>query len=182
MSWAIEISEAVKSLGKKKVLAHIGGPSGAGKTELVNTLQPKVRNIRLVDLDQFDDEAVSSLGWTKTPKNDYTDKMLSTLFLDRQKRINQFISSSSKPIVFFGHTIEAGKETRIPTDTRILLSTSPRTASVRRFKTKGLSASELKDLMRAGKEDVIFLKRRGYTPMSSRKIYSLILQWSKELK
>lgn len=181
MSRAIGILEKLSLVRGKKVLAHIGGPSGAGKTELVNTLQPKVKNIRLVDLDQFDDEATKLLGWEGTPKNDYTNKMLSELHKARQDLINKFIKKSSKPIVFFGHTTEAGKETKLPTTVRILLSTNPKTAAVRRGKAKGLGKKDLSDLIKTGREDVGFMKGRGYISLNSRQVYNLILNWSKEL-
>lgn len=181
MKRASIILKQISEMGVRKVIAHISGPSGSGKTELVNILQSRVKNIHLVDLDQFDDEAIESLGWTNIPKNDYSEKMLDTLHKKRQGLIDRFIRQSSKPIIFFGHTTEAGRETHLPAHTRILLSTSPKKAAVRRGKAQKLSPQELLNLIKVGKEDVSFFRGKGYVPMTSREIYNQILVWSKEL-
>lgn len=97
-----------------KVLAHVAGPSGAGKTELVNKLGESVKNIKLVDLDIFDDQAVKALGWEGKSKNDYTDEMLDRVHAKRQELIDAYIEKSDKPIVFFGHHVEGDNVTDTP--------------------------------------------------------------------
>ena len=179
----VKLSEAAYNLPlpKTKVLAHIAGPSGSGKTELANRLSAVAHNIHFVDLDEFDDEAVSSLGWTHVPKNDYTDEMLHKLFVLRQKRITNFIKQSYLPIVFFGHHIEAGYVTKIPTSVRILLNVSPRSATIRRAKRFDYSKERVQQDIEVGKEDVRFLRAHGYILMSPRQVYSIIMRWSQEL-
>lgn len=165
----------------EKVLAHVAGPSGSGKTELVNILQQKVYNIKLMDLDEFDDRAEHVMGLFGTNKNTYTDAMLRDHHNIKQKLITQFIQRSSKPIIFFGHIEEAGRVIHIPTSIHIFLSTSPTTSAVGRYKQKQMSPEELRELIKTGQADVKFFKGLGYIPMSSRQVYSMILSWSKEL-
>ena len=181
MRRAPRILEKLNYVRGEKVLAHVGGPSGSGKTELVNVLTPKVKNIRLIDLDMFDDEAEIELGMSNINKNSYTDAQLAAHHRMKQRLINNFITLGSKPIIFFGHIEEAGRVIKIPTSVRILLSTSPRSSAVRRGKHKDLSPTEIKELIEIGDEDVKYLKGLGYIPMSSREIYSMVLSWSKSL-
>jgi len=180
MNRAQEILEYMNYVRGEKVLAHVGGPSGAGKTELVIALTPKVKNIELRDLDEFDDYAVDAMGLNGVSKNDYTNQMLLQHHRKKQHIIDNFIQKSSKPIIFFGHTEEAGNEIQLPTSVRILLSTNPRTASIRRAKNRELSPQELRDLIRTGREDIKYLRGKGYIPMTARQIYNMILFWSRD--
>jgi hypothetical protein len=180
-SKASRILERLSFVRGEKVLAHVGGPSGSGKTELVNALQPKIRNITLMDLDEFDERAEHIMGLSGMNKNDYTDAMLREHHNIKQKLINNFIQRNQKPIIFFGHIEEAGRIIRIPTSIRILLSTNPRSSAVRRYKNREMTPDELRDLIRTGHADVKYLKGQGYIPMNSRQVYSMVLGWDKKI-
>ena len=174
--------EQIHSLYGEKVLAHVAGPSGSGKTELVNTLTPIVRNISLRDLDEFDDFAAERMGMLDISKNEYSDRELYLHHTLKQNLIDQFIRSSNKPVIFFGHIEESGREIKLNTSTRILLTTSPRHAAIRRARNRNLSRKALQELIRIGYSDVKYYKSRGYVPMSSRQVYALILTWSKDME
>jgi 2'-5' RNA ligase len=163
------------------VLAHIAGPSGAGKTELMNALRERVKNINLVDLDEFDEKAEEALGWSEVSKQDYTDEMLAQLHEEKQRLVDEYIRESDKPIVFFGHHIEADNELSFPSEQRILLDVSPQTAAINAARRPGKKATDLKKDIRIGQEDVEYLTGRGYEVESPRKVYSKIRALSGKL-
>jgi hypothetical protein len=160
------------------VLAHIAGPSGAGKTELMNAVGEKVKNFKLIDLDEFDERAEAALGWSDVPKSRYTDKMLSELHAEKQKLLDEYIRQSDKPIVFFGHHIEAENELAFPAERRILLDVSPQTAAINANRRPGKTLKDLKKDVQIGREDVEYLTGRGYEVASPRKVYRELTELS----
>lgn len=180
----LQLSESFYNipLPKSKVLAHIAGPSGSGKTEIAHKLTQDAPNIHFVDLDDFDYEAVSSLGWLDIPKNDYTDKMLRDLHRLIQQKVNTFIASSALPIVFVGHHEEAGYITKLSAPIKIVLNVSPKKATIRRATRFGYSKERIKQDINIGKEDLRFLRQHGYILMSPRQVYSMVMDWSKQLE
>jgi hypothetical protein len=153
------------------VLAHIAGPSGAGKTELMNAVGEKVKNFNLIDLDEFDERAETALGWSNVPKSRYTDEMLSKLHVEKQRLLDEYIRQSDKPIVFFGHHIEAENELAFPAERRILLDVSPQTSAINANRRDGKTLKDLKKDVQVGREDVEYLTGRGYEVASPRKVY-----------
>ncbi len=162
-----------------KVIAHIAGPSGSGKTELVNVLTPLVDNINLVDLDIFDDQVEDLTDLKNADKNDYTNAQLYDHHCIKQSLINSFISSNELPIIFFGHIEEAGNIIELPSEVVKLLLTNSLQGAVRRAKHLSLTLEEFVALARQGESDVVFFKNRGYIPVTSRKVYRKVLDWSK---
>ena len=78
-----------------KIIIHISGASGSGKTKLGNELKNQLKNKAIVkDLDDLRDKFIKkfydSKKWTYINENEY------------QKYINIFISKQNKPIIFVG--------------------------------------------------------------------------------
>lgn len=167
-------AEPVFGVDQPKVLAHIAGPSGAGKTELVNKLGESIKNVDLVDLDIFDEQAVKVLGWEAKPKNGYSDAMLNQLHDVRQSLIDDYIAKSDKPIIFFGHHIEGDNVTDLPAADHFLLNVSPTKAALNAARRPGKTSEQVKEDIQIGKRDVAQLKALGYEPLSSRAIFSKI--------
>lgn len=155
------------------VLAHVSGPSGSGKTTLANLMAKDYPNIVFKDLDDFDDQAVSTLGWTDVRKNDYTDEMLKELAELRQKLMDEFVRNSVKSIIFVGHHTEGDHVLDINTSNRFLLDVDAKTAAMRAWKRSQKEDPKhrrsLTDLPADEKEAqgvIDFLKTNGYRTMS----------------
>jgi len=155
-----------------EVLAHVAGPSGAGKTELMNRLAREIDNVELKDLDEYDDLAVEQLGWTGIDKNDYTDEMLDRLHVTRQKLIDEDIKRIKQPIIFFGHAVEGDNETYLPTKRRIMLDVDPARSAVRVARRPGRSLKDVKEAYRIAKEDREYLLNQGYDPEKPAAVYN----------
>lgn len=83
--------------GNNKIIIHITGPSGVGKTTIGNKLKEKFKNKIIVkDIDDLRNEfmneqyGMKKFNWKSFDSNKY------------QKYINDFISKQTKPIVFVG--------------------------------------------------------------------------------
>jgi len=177
----IKANEDILPLPKTKVLAHVAGPSGSGKTEIMNSLKPHLNNIVMKDIDEFDEEAVEKLDWKNIPKNSYTDEMLKKLFKCRQMLIDNYISANEKHIIFVGHHIESGLIHNLQNSINLLINVNPRTSALRRYKRYSYSKKRLNQDINIGRNDVEELKNLNYIPMSSSKIYKIILNWDKDL-
>ena len=78
-----------------KIIIHISGASGSGKTFLGNIIKEKLKNNCIVkDLDDLRDEFINKFygnkKWTYIDENEY------------QQYINDYINKQKKPIVFVG--------------------------------------------------------------------------------
>ena len=81
--------------GKPKLIIHISGPSGAGKTTLGNKLLKKFKNNIIVkDIDdlrkEFINEHYGDKEWNDFDKDAY------------QQYINDYIGKQNKPLIFVG--------------------------------------------------------------------------------
>ena len=94
--------------GGKKIVIHISGPSGAGKTTLGNKLQEKFGNkIVVKDLDNLRDEHIN--------KTYDTSKGWSVDEVKYQKFIDDYISKQNKPIIFVYSPPKVGSTSLIST-------------------------------------------------------------------
>lgn len=155
-----------------KVLAHVAGPSGAGKTELMNRLEKDIDNVILKDLDEYDDLAIEQLGWTGRDKNNYTDAELNKLHRVRQSLIDRDIENITEPIIFFGHHVEGDNVTRLPTRTKILLDVSPGRSAVRVGRRPGKGLKDVAEAYKIAKEDREYLKAHGYKPEKPAEVFN----------
>ena len=78
-----------------KIIIHISGASGSGKTFLGNIIKEKLKNNCIIkDLDDLRDEFINKFygnkKWTYIDENEY------------QQYINDYINKQKKPIVFVG--------------------------------------------------------------------------------
>jgi hypothetical protein len=162
------------------VLAHIAGASGSGKTTLAELITKERPDLEVKDLDEFDDEAVSQLGWTKIKKNDYTDEMLKKLADLRQKLMDEHMKSVKKPIVYVGHHWEGDHKLSIPARNKYRIDvdaeTSAKRAYLRSQKEKPEHRRKLEELpedIEEAKQVIASLDKEGYKPLSQDKILSL---------
>lgn len=167
---------------ESKVLAHISGASGSGKTSIANELNLLYPHISFIDLDDFDEQAEKILNY-KVSKKHYTDKMLFKLAQKRQELMDKFIKESKNPIIFVGHHTEGDQVLYIPTETRILLNTDAKTSAWRAYLRSQNEKPEhrrtLEELPKDEKEaqEVIdWLLKNGYKSMSKQEI----LRWMRE--
>ncbi len=153
-----------------KVLAHVAGPSGSGKTTLVDNVKKKYGDkIEARDLDEFDEAAVDSLGWSKIKKNDYTDDMLKKLTVKRQQLMNEWLSQQKKPVVLAGHHWEGEHVLDIPTKNRFMLDVDAETAAQRAYERSQKEPEqsrrkieELPDDIKEAQSDIDKLESMGY--------------------
>jgi adenylate kinase family enzyme len=163
------------------VLCHIAGPSGSGKTTLAKKL--KHPNLVVRDLDDFDDAAVALLGWTEIPKKDFDDKMLCCLATKRQELLDEFLEEEEDLVVLVGNHREGKYIIDIPTDNRFLLDVSAEVSARRAYERSQKESpkhrrklSELPEDIKEAKDEIKWLRSRGYTAMSE----SAIIKWVQE--
>jgi hypothetical protein len=153
-----------------RVLVHIAGPSGAGKTTLMRRLQRQFPAVRFKDLDDFSQKEPE---WSLATRRRYRQ------WLRRQ---------GDRPVVVVGFERKYTPGGRhvplrahradmpIPPDARrYRLRTWPIVAAWRRMKREGRGWSSVLsrrfiDAWRAGQADVDLYDRLGYRPASAREI------------
>lgn len=163
-----------------EVIAHIAGPSGSGKTELADVLTLKVSNIALIDLDIFDGQTEHTMNMRHVDKDSYNLEQLHRHHQIKQRLIDEFIDTSAIPIVFFGHIEEAGNVIEVRAEHKLVLTTVHKGA-IRRGKALNLPSRRVIDLIDQGIRDIDFFIQRGYTPVTSRQVYRMILKWSMKI-
>lgn len=167
---------------ESKVLAHISGASGSGKTTIAKKLSLIYPNVIFKDLDDFDDEATEKLKYSEINKQEFDDKMLAELAILRQKLMDEFVALAKKPIVFVGHHTEGNNVLYIPTENKFMLDTDAETSAVRAYKRSQTEdpkhRRKLQDLpedIKEAKEVIEFLLKNGYKSMN----HDQILNWMK---
>lgn len=179
MNWYKKIKLA-SAISEGKVLAHIAGPSGSGKTTLLKKLSGKFKDIAFKDLDEMDDQAVFELGWKDIPKKKYSDEMIENLGYRRQKILDDYISSSFKPVVLGGHHTEGDFVLDVYTKNRFLLDVDAKTSAERAYERSQneeedhkRKLEELPEDIKEAEEIISFLKSHGYV----KKTASQIEEW-----
>lgn len=177
-----------------KVICHITGPSGAGKTTILSMLKSKYSQFEYMDLDDLEKMATESINYIGIKRYQYTDDMYKKLHLEKQRIFNKLLNKSNKQWILAGHHTEYpriyhsadskvhiingdGKNywLDIPTDNRFFLEISPE-LSTQRFKSrsekngKSVSNDDMK-LLKINAINVIKLfKKLGYKEMSDNDI------------
>jgi shikimate kinase len=169
---------------ENEVLAHIAGASGSGKTTLGNEISDFDSSIIVKDLDEFDDESESILGYSNIMKKDYTDEMLFNLSKTKQQLMDDFIEKSTKPIIFIGHHTEGDHILHIPTKNKFLLNIDAKTSALRNYQRSQKqdpkyrkSIEEIPQDEKEANEIINWLLKNGYKPLSREQI----LQWIKKI-
>jgi hypothetical protein len=188
-----EMQKLGKAEKTAKVIAHIGGPSGAGKTTILEKLKRKNPSLVVKDLDDFDRQGRQLLWGGHPKKQDFTDKMFQQLHSKRDNLLADFLSANKdRQVVLGGHHIEGRHVSNIPEGEKILLDTGAlRSAwrNVRRSK-RGKGHKRYRDIIfrqkkspgrrgnpslySIGSEDIQQLRSMGYAPKSPKEILNLI--------
>lgn len=173
------------------VVAHVAGPSGSGKTTLMNDLAARHPGLVTKDMDEFDEQAEVDLGYAGTPKQQYTDDMLSTLAARRQQVMDDWLAvQGDKPVVLGGHHWEGEHVLDLPAGAaKALLPTSPLISAWRAYRRSQAEApqfrrrlSELPADWAEARADVKRLKGMGYVAMSPAAIDGLVAEKTADLQ
>ena len=101
-----------------KLMCHIAGPKGCGKSTLGKSLQTKFGGkIMVKDLDDFDKDG--AIDWKNTPS---IDEMLYNRYIKKQKSLDSFLKTVGKPTVLVGVHNEGCFILNIPTCNRFLMN------------------------------------------------------------
>ena len=187
-------------LNKDKIICHITGPSGAGKTTILKYLKESYPQFEYLDLDDLEKMATESLKYVGIKRYQYTDNMYKKLNLKKQQIFDKMLSKSNKQWVLAGHHTEypriyhsadskvhiiSGEGNnymlKIPTSNRFFLKITPE-ESVKRFKSrsekngKTVFKEDLNLLKKNAINVIKLFKQIGYKEMSS----DNILNWFKQ--
>lgn len=177
-----------------RVIAHIGAPSGAGKTTLGNRLAKRFPNVTVKDLDDF-----RGVSFKEQPSANYVEPGL-------RQRYQRWLSRQKKPVVLVGfermQTAQRRRDPLPPADMQIpdsarryLLNTWPLTNTYRMQKRAGwVDLKRWKQGPREGLRGLGYIgkdyqlirkdrrqyKRLGYQKMSANRIERAIGKRLKE--
>jgi hypothetical protein len=170
-----------------KLLCHISGPKGCGKTTVGKYLQKVFWDCIIVkDLDEFD--PAKDIDWNSINN---INNFLRKRFELKQKKVDAFLKSATKPVVFVGLHTEGCHVLNIPTCNRFILPVTADQAAVNavmRSKKHELNDTkpehpshkadtEIQDLPNRKKEaqrDIEYLHSIGYVKRSARQIETWI--------
>ena len=93
-------------INNNKVIAHITGPSGAGKTTILSILQDKYPQFEYVDIDDIEKIATKNLKFVGIKRFEYTDNMYKRLSSEKQRILNKLLKKSNKQWIIVGHHVE----------------------------------------------------------------------------
>lgn len=155
----------------RKVLAHIDGPSGVGKTALMGKLE--YFGFSTVDLDNFDSVAAGMLelphGWRSSKL--FTKKLLQEVHQVRSDLLANFIKSEEPTrTILLGIHIEDGTRYDIEADYKILMVDEIGTIVDKRMKRDHLSEKERPRIQKETIDYIQQLKDLGYTSMTKDEI------------
>lgn len=170
-----------------EIFMHIGGPSGSGKSSLMERIEDLYPEIVCKDLDEFDEAASESMGLPVGWKRDaslWTQEIEDAQFLMRQNLLDKLIrENSGKKIILVGHHTEWSKSLKFNAKYKVLLNTSPEESLQRRIKRdkkldqawnfwddEDLKASELEE----SKRIVYDLKSQDYISLSTEEVLNLL--------
>lgn len=190
-----EAKEILNNLNK--VICHISGPAGAGKTTILNHLKEKYPQFEYIDLDDIEKEATVSLHFENTKRNNYTHKMYHQLHLEKQKILDKYLNNSNRKFVLCGfhdefprlyhskpddkiHQINYPKNyhLNVHTDNKFFLNISAE-LSADRFcsraagKGRNVSKEDKIKLVSHSKDVLKQFVEMGYKPMT----YDSIMKW-----
>lgn len=164
-----------------KILCHIDGPSGSGKTTLVKRIEELHLPLVIKDLDEFDDEACTTLGLDSTQKAQWTEADYNNLVQLRTKLMNQFVETSTEPIVFAGSNREEQIIIPIHTDHKFLLDVDAETSARRAYERSQTedpkyrrTLEELPLDIKEAQEVIDILTSEGYEKVSTDQVIEFI--------
>lgn len=171
-----------------KVYMHIDGPSGAGKTTLMNKIKKLNLNIAIEDLDEFDDQASKNINLPQGWKQDSWDEFKEEFYEEKQRILEKYIKENNKKkIILVGINNEGDKSLKFNADHKILIDTKPEEALERRIRRdksliekghKGYQFWEREDDLKSELQESIKivedLKNNNYIPMSPEDILNFI--------
>lgn len=128
---------------KNKLLCHISGPNGCGKSTVGEYLQKVFWDCIIVkDLDDFD--STKEIDWTNIKD---INKFLNKRFEAKQKKVDDFLKNANKPVVFVGLHTEGSHVLSIPTCNRFILPITADQAAINAIaRSKRQKMQEQKDV------------------------------------
>jgi len=155
----------------RKVLAHIDGPSGVGKTALMGKLE--YFGFSTVDLDNFDSVACGMLdlphGWKSSHL--FTDELLRQVHQIRSNLLSKFIRSEDpQHTILLGIHIESGTRYDIEADYKILMVDDVGAIVEKRMKRDHLAEKERPRIQKETVDYIQELKNLGYISMTKDEI------------
>jgi hypothetical protein len=188
--------ELITKLDEGKVLTHIEGSPGAGKTTLMNKLRKDFPQFVFADLDWFRNAAVNSMPKIKSKlTSDQLTERLKEISKRSQEELDKWLKKQSKPAVLFGL---GGNFTMDITDPsgKIILSTSPLKSAYRNYKRQknwekeagyppGSITDRVEKFIRDVLYDVSFRKYAkrdlGYKPIKPKRVKSHLKEISRRV-
>lgn len=163
------------------VIAHIAGPSGAGKTTIGEKLKHLYPQLLVRDLDEIDEIAHAELFDNK-PKKYFTDDDIRKLARRRQQLLDLYIKENkNKDIVLVGIHTEGETVLNVYTDNKWMLNTLPFTSAYRAYLRSQHEKPEHRRLLselpmdyQEAKDVVAQLNELGYRKYSPEQIIRMI--------